>query len=109
MTDKGQTRRFRDVRGMSGLPPTADISGHGRHFAFVPSTEVVGKPIVGMRRQRCAPKMSRRAGGGGRAPCLPPRRTPPSSGGTTPPPRSAPHRPTHSPPRTPHSCPPLGV
>jgi hypothetical protein len=21
---------------MSGLPPTADISGHGRHFAFVP-------------------------------------------------------------------------
>ena len=32
----GQARRFRDVRGMSGLPPTADISGQGRHFAFVP-------------------------------------------------------------------------
>ena len=26
--------------GMSGLPQTADISGSGRHFAFVPTTEV---------------------------------------------------------------------
>jgi hypothetical protein len=35
-----QTRRFRDVRDMSGLPQTADISGPGRHFAFVPKAEV---------------------------------------------------------------------
>jgi hypothetical protein len=39
MSVLGQTRRFRDVRGMSGLPPTADISGHGRHFAFVPEAD----------------------------------------------------------------------
>ena len=32
----GQSRRFRDVRDMSGLPQTADIFGPGRHFAFVP-------------------------------------------------------------------------
>jgi hypothetical protein len=36
MSASGQTRQFRDVRGMSGLPPTADISVPGRHFAFVP-------------------------------------------------------------------------
>jgi len=42
MSALGQTRRFRDVRGMSGLPPTADISGHGRHFAFVPIADGVG-------------------------------------------------------------------
>ena len=41
MSALGQSRRFRDVRGMSGLPPTADISGHGRHFAFVPKAEIV--------------------------------------------------------------------
>jgi hypothetical protein len=40
MSASGQMRRFRDVRGMSGLPPTADLSGHGRHFAFVPQAEV---------------------------------------------------------------------
>ncbi len=33
----GQTRRFRDARRMSGLPPTADISGASRHFAFGPN------------------------------------------------------------------------
>ena len=33
-----QTRRFRDVRLMSGLPPASDISGTGRHFAFGPTT-----------------------------------------------------------------------
>jgi len=27
MSGSGQTRRFRDVRGMSGLPQNADISG----------------------------------------------------------------------------------
>src|SRR5258705_6084243 len=37
----GQTRRFRDVGGMSGLPLSADISGRGRHFAFGPNAEVV--------------------------------------------------------------------
>jgi hypothetical protein len=40
MSGLGQTRRFRDVRGMSGLPQTADISGLGRHFAFVPKAEL---------------------------------------------------------------------
>jgi hypothetical protein len=40
MSQLGQARRFRDVPGMSGLPQTADISGLGRHFAFVPITEV---------------------------------------------------------------------
>jgi hypothetical protein len=36
MTDLGQTRRFREVRDMSGLPQTTDIAGAGRHFAFGP-------------------------------------------------------------------------
>src|SRR5258705_13836455 len=40
MSQMGQTRRFRDVRGMSGLPPTADISGHGRNFTFVPIPDI---------------------------------------------------------------------
>jgi hypothetical protein len=40
MSALGQTRRFRDVRGMSGLPQTADVSGRGRHFAFVPKPDV---------------------------------------------------------------------
>src|SRR5258705_13824256 len=40
MSASGQTRRFRDVRGMSGLPQTADISGPGRHFAFGPIADL---------------------------------------------------------------------
>jgi hypothetical protein len=36
-------RRFRDVGGMSGLPLAPDISGLGRHFAFVPVSDVVGR------------------------------------------------------------------
>jgi hypothetical protein len=40
MSALGQTRRFRDVRGMSGLSPTADISGPGRHFAFGPNADI---------------------------------------------------------------------
>jgi hypothetical protein len=44
----GQSRRFRDVRGMSGLPPTVDISGHGRHFAFGPISDLP------LRRSRAA-------------------------------------------------------
>jgi hypothetical protein len=40
MSELGQTRRFCDVRGMSGLTPTADISGPGRHFAFVPIADL---------------------------------------------------------------------
>jgi hypothetical protein len=40
----GQSRRFGDVRRMSGLPQTADISGPSRHFAFVPGTEVAYGP-----------------------------------------------------------------
>jgi hypothetical protein len=40
MSELGQSRRFRDVRSMSGLPQTADISGPGRHFAFVPTADM---------------------------------------------------------------------
>jgi hypothetical protein len=40
MSQLGQTRRFRDVRDMSGLPQTADISGPSRHFAFGPGTDI---------------------------------------------------------------------
>jgi hypothetical protein len=36
MSALGQTRRFRDVRDMSGLPQTTDLAGPARHFAFVP-------------------------------------------------------------------------
>jgi hypothetical protein len=36
MSASGQERRFRDVRRVSDLPSTADISGLGQHFAFVP-------------------------------------------------------------------------
>src|SRR3979411_402900 len=32
----GQTRRFRDVHGLSDLPPTSDVSRSNRHFAFGP-------------------------------------------------------------------------
>ena len=41
MSAQGQTRRFRDARRMSGLPPTADIFGAGRHFAFGPIRDIV--------------------------------------------------------------------
>jgi len=54
MSALGQTRRFRDVRGMSGLPPTADISGHGRHFAFVPEADIW--PCVKWRRDVRRPR-----------------------------------------------------
>jgi len=40
MSILGPTRRFRDVRGMSGLTPTADISGPSRHFAFGPQGDI---------------------------------------------------------------------
>jgi hypothetical protein len=40
MTALGQTRRFCDVRSMSDVTPTADISGPSRHFAFVPLGEM---------------------------------------------------------------------
>jgi hypothetical protein len=46
----GQTHRFRDVRDMSGLPQTADISGPGRHFAFVPQSDI--HQDNGPRRER---------------------------------------------------------
>ena len=45
----GQTRRFRDVRGMSGLTPTADISGLSRHFALGPGAEVLADKNDGRR------------------------------------------------------------
>jgi hypothetical protein len=40
MSALGQSRRFGDVRRMSGLPQTADISGPSRHFAFVPKADL---------------------------------------------------------------------
>jgi hypothetical protein len=40
-----QTRRFRDVRDMSGLPQTADISGPGRHVSKGPEAEVETHPV----------------------------------------------------------------
>jgi hypothetical protein len=40
----GQSSRLRDVRGMSGLPQTADISGPSRHFAFVPIADIASGP-----------------------------------------------------------------
>ena len=40
MSAGGQTRRFRDARRRSGLPPTSDIFRLGRHFAFGPSADV---------------------------------------------------------------------
>jgi hypothetical protein len=44
MTALGHSRRFRDVRDMSGQPQTADISGPGRHFAFVPLSDITLAP-----------------------------------------------------------------
>jgi hypothetical protein len=47
----GQTRRFRDVRGMSGPPQKADISGPGPHFAFVPLRDITsGRARIHLRR-----------------------------------------------------------
>ena len=40
MTALGQSRRFRHVRSMSGLPQTADIAGPRRHFAFAPKADL---------------------------------------------------------------------
>ena len=48
MSASGQTRRFRDVRDMSGLTRTADFSGPGRHFALVPEAEVVRR-VIGLQ------------------------------------------------------------
>jgi hypothetical protein len=39
MSASGHTRRFHDVRRMSGLAPTADISGDTLHYAFGPIAE----------------------------------------------------------------------
>jgi hypothetical protein len=55
----GQTRRFRDVRDMSGLPQTADISGPGRHFAFVPIAAI--GTVVKLKVGCGAPKRRNRA------------------------------------------------
>jgi hypothetical protein len=46
MTAAGQTRRFRDVCGTSGLSQTADISGPGRHFAFGPLSDINDEPTI---------------------------------------------------------------
>ena len=40
MSASDQTRRFRNVRDMSGLPQTSDIAGPGRHFAFGPKVDI---------------------------------------------------------------------
>jgi hypothetical protein len=39
-SEKGHSRRLGHVGDMSGLPQAPDISGPGRHFAFVPLTEI---------------------------------------------------------------------
>ena len=57
----GQTRRFRDVRGMSGLPQTADISGRGRHFAFGPQADIVAFEAAGLPTWSRSPKRTRRS------------------------------------------------
>jgi hypothetical protein len=44
MSASGQTRQFRDVSDMSGLPPTSDVSRPGRHFAFVPEGDIADAP-----------------------------------------------------------------
>jgi hypothetical protein len=72
-TAMGHKPTRKPVGVMSALPLQADLQRAPRQVRFVPSTEVVGKPIVGMRRQRCAPKMLQRAVGAV-ATCLPPRR-----------------------------------
>jgi hypothetical protein len=55
MSASGQTRRFRDVRARSGLPQTADISGPGQHFAFVPLADMTAPlPIRYYRDRRFA-------------------------------------------------------
>jgi hypothetical protein len=40
MSGLGQSRRFLDVCRMSARPQTADISGRGRYFAFVPTADL---------------------------------------------------------------------
>jgi hypothetical protein len=52
MSASGQTRRLGHVGDMSGLPQTADISGSGRHFAFVPILlQKSAIPMVRLRRR----------------------------------------------------------
>jgi hypothetical protein len=48
----GRSRLFGDVRRMSGLPPTSDVSRPGRHFAFVPLPEVASVTRSPRRRAR---------------------------------------------------------
>jgi hypothetical protein len=40
MSALGQSRRFALLTIMSGLPPTADISGQGWHFSIVPEADM---------------------------------------------------------------------
>jgi hypothetical protein len=56
MSASGQTRRFRDVRLTSGLPPTADIFRVDQHFAFGPRPVILsdaGPEHLGRRVQGC--------------------------------------------------------
>jgi hypothetical protein len=68
MSALGHERRFDHLTIRSGLPPTSDISGVGRHFSFVPGSDVRSYPqferpdgFGGDRRRskptgsRCAP------------------------------------------------------
>jgi hypothetical protein len=54
MSASGHSRRLGHVGDMSGLPPTADVSEPGRHFAFVPNPDMVdagrGKEKAARRR-----------------------------------------------------------
>jgi hypothetical protein len=56
----GHSRRLGLVCGTSGLPQTADISGPGRHFAFVPEGDIAlldsaPRPCVGSQYLGCRP------------------------------------------------------
>jgi hypothetical protein len=44
MSVSDHSRRFPDVRRMSGLLPASDVSGPGRHFAFGPQAEAAARP-----------------------------------------------------------------
>jgi len=43
MTALGQSRRFDLLSITSGLPPTSDVFGPNRHFAFVPRADILGQ------------------------------------------------------------------
>jgi hypothetical protein len=47
MTASGQSRRFDLLSIKSALPRTSDVSGRGRHFAFVPIADLAKDTLAG--------------------------------------------------------------